>query len=116
MIDLKDLIPLFYRMSDPSLKAAITATKIDHIVIKSIEVNVPALISETILLDPFGACNYPNNFAFELTENTINRLVDAGIPQYHYDFLINFELKPLLDPEWEPSIFNLSDLEFGLPG
>ena len=43
----------------------------------------------------------------------MNRLVEAGIPQYHFDTLLNFELKPLIDPEWEPSIFSVSDLEFG---
>ena len=100
-------------MTDPSLKAAITITKIDYKVIKSFEMNVPKLIKESVLLEPFGTCTYPNNFAFKLIDETMTRLVEAGIPQYHFDYLLNFELKSLLDPEWEPSIFKLSDLEFG---
>lgn len=113
MLDLPEMYPLFYKMSDPSLKAAITITKIDYKVIKSYELNVPKLMKESVLLEPFGTCTYPNNFAFLLIDETMTRLVEAGIPQYHFDYLLNFELKSLLDPEWEPSVFKLSDLEFG---
>ena len=75
--------------------------------------NVPKLLKEYVMIEPHGACTYPDNFAFKLIEKTMFRLVEAGIPQHHYDFLVNFELKMLDDPPWEPIVFNLSDLEFG---
>lgn len=43
----------------------------------------------------------------------MSRIVEAGIPQYHFSYLMDFELKSLLDPPSEPSIFSLYDLEFG---
>ena len=100
-------------MSDPSLKAAIIVSKVDHRVIKTFERKVPKLMKQTILLTPFGCCTYPDNFAFKLIDNTMPRLREAGILQYHFNYLVNFELKPLLDPEWEPIVFSVSNLEFG---
>ena len=113
MIEPKDVIALYYQLSNPSTKAAITISHFDYKVIRTVEVNVPKMIRESKLLEPYSACTYPDNFAFKLIEKTMFRLVEAGIPQYHYDFLVNFEFKVLTDPEWEPSIFSLSDLEFG---
>lgn len=100
-------------MSDSSFKTAITVTKIDHKVIKSYTADAPKLMKESISFEPFGACTYPNNFAFKLIDDTMSRLVEAGIPQFHFNYLMNFDLRSLLVPSWEPSVFNLSDLEFG---
>ena len=113
MIEPKDVIALYYQLSNPSSKAALTISNIDYKLIRTFEVNVPKMIRESILFEPRGACTYPDNFVFKLVEKTMFRLVEAGILQHHYDFLVNFELKVLTDPEWEPSIFSLSDLEFG---
>lgn len=113
MVEPKDIIPFFYQLSNPSSKAALTISNIDYKVIRTFEVKVPKMISESILLEPHAACIFPSNFAFKLVENTMIRLVEAGILQYHFNFLVNFELKLLFEAEWKPKVFNLSDLEFG---
>lgn len=100
-------------MSDPSIKAAITVTKNDYKAIKSLESNVPNLLRETVALEPFAPCTFPKNFIFRLMDDTMTRLITAGIPQYHFNYLMDFDLKPLPEQLSEPSIFSLYDLEFG---
>ena len=85
----------------------------DYKAIKSLRTNVPKLLKESISIGSFAACTYSHNFIFRLMDATISRIVEAGIPQYHFSYLMDFELKPLLDDPKEPSIFSISDLEFG---
>ena len=40
-------------------------------------------------------------------------LIEAGIPQYHLNYLMDFDMMPLPETPSEPSIFSISDLEFG---
>ena len=100
-------------MSDPSIKAAITVTTNDYKAIKSLQTNVPKLLKESVALGSFAACTFSNNFIFRLMDSTMSRIFEAGIPQYQFSYLMDFELKPLLDEPKGPSIFSISDLEFG---
>ena len=104
---------LFYKMLDPSSKAAITVTKSEHKTLKAIEMKVPKLMKQSIVLYPFAPCAYRNNFIYKLMDATLSRLIEAGIPQYQFRYLMNFEFKPLIEPPKAPRTFSFSDLEFG---
>ena len=100
-------------MSDTSTKAAITVTENDYKVIKSLESNVPKLLRQSIPLFPFAPCTFPNNFIFKLMNATMICLIEAGIPQYHLNYLMDFDMMALPETPSEPSILSIYDLEFG---
>lgn len=95
------------------MKAAIIMTDTDYKVIKALENNVPKIMRQTIPLEPFGACTTHNNYAFSLIDGTMGNLTQAGIPQFLFRYLMEFELRSLEDPPNEPSVFSVRDLEFG---
>lgn len=104
---------LFENMWNSSLKAAILTSDADYKVIRAGRTNVPKVMIQKITNDPVGVCTLRNNYAFKLVEGTMSNLIQGGISQYMIDYLYNFEVKPLVDPPREPSVFSLSDLEFG---
>lgn len=104
---------LFKKMSDPSIKTALTLSEFDYLTIKATENFVPDIISEKLSFESYGVCVYRNNFIFEHTKDTMGKIIQAGIPQFLFKYLMEFDLMPLIDPPSEPSVFKLSDLEFG---
>lgn len=86
----------------------------DYEIIKDGYKNCPKIIDENVFRGLFGACTYPNNFGFNLVENTMERLIEAGIPQQQLDNFFDFEMKPLEEePPKEPKVFAFSDVDFG---
>ena len=100
-------------MRNPESKSAILIGGSDYFSIKAGETNVPKILSQRFLNEPFGVCTRRHNFAFNLVECTMTYLIQGGIPQYLLNYLLDFDLRPLVDPPSEPSVFSLSDLEFG---
>lgn len=89
------------------------ATDTDYKVIKAFEMNVPKMMKQTLTLEPIGACTTRNNFAFRIIDETMANLTQAGIPQFFFRYLLDFEMRSLEDPPQEPSVFSVRDLEFG---
>lgn len=89
------------------------ATDTDYRVIKAFEMNVPKIMKQTLTLEPIGACTTHNNFAFRLIDETMGNLTQAGIPQFLFRYFLDFEMRSLVDPPKEPSVFSVRDLEFG---
>lgn len=100
-------------MDDDSIKAAITLSEVDYKALKSLYRNVPDLLKQRIETQPLGICTNKRSFIYHFTKDTMSKLIPAGIPQYLYSYLLNFELKPLLKPPDTPWVFDIEDLQFG---
>lgn len=100
-------------MQNPASKAAMLISGNDYKAIKAGEINVPKILSQKFLYEPCGVCTRRHNFAYNLVEGTMTYLIQGGFPQYLFNYLLEFDLRPLVDPPSEPSVFSLSDLEFG---
>lgn len=57
---------------------------------------------------------YQNNHAYWLMEDTMRKLIPAGIPQYLRRFVLSFFVRETKNHEFKiPKVFSLKDLEFG---
>lgn len=108
-----ELFRLFRKMSNSSLKAAIITTESDMKLYRAAYVDVPKTISEVVNPSPYSICTYRNNFFAALNQQVSNAILTAGIPQYLFEYLTKYEMKPLMGPPKEPKVFDVEDLEFG---
>lgn len=100
-------------MNDPASKSAMILTDADYKTIQTEFDSPPNLLYERVKLPPYGVCTHQNNFAFHFIDKIMIRLIEAGLPQYMYDTLLNHDMKVLHAEEKGPSVFGLGDLEFG---
>lgn len=107
------LVPIFNQMRDPTSKSAIMLLDKDYKIVRAFERQVPKVLKQTIDLESYGPCVSQHNFGWQIIKDTFPKLVEAGIPQYLFSYLLNFELRALLDDPPEPYVFSVEDLRFG---
>lgn len=106
------LYELFQKINNPAEKTAILLSELDYKAIKSVEKNAPKLIKEVIYQHPQMICIGQGNFALRLIQKYTPYIFESGIYDHLYSFLMDFELKPLLEDPAQPYVFNLDDLWF----
>jgi hypothetical protein len=94
-------------------KKAIIISETDYQLIKCFRTKIPKMIKESILIEPFGICSHRNNFGFELMDKTMTELIQGGILQHFFAYIMEFEFRSLVDEDPGPSVLSLGDLEFG---
>lgn len=108
-----ETVKVFENLYESSSKSSLILTEIDYKAMRACFKDIPKVIDQYIALDPWGVCTYFDNFALQLIDNTMPLLIQAGIPQHFYSYLLEFELHALpLSPK-APRVFKFSDLEFG---
>jgi hypothetical protein len=108
---------LLQQLFDPTSKGAIALQCDQDTVCRYLFRNqkeFPNVMKETFTTDFLGLSLYKNNFISYTTIKTLKRLIEAGIPQRSYKFLLVDLLDPQIPPEDKsPKVFSLDDLSFG---
>lgn len=100
-------------MGTSSAKGAVLLGRFDVRVLRAVFQSDMREMPQTILTYHYGIAVKKNNFIFDSTNEAMELLIDTGIPQYFMRYVNEVELKPVLAPEPEPRVFELSDLGFG---
>lgn len=101
------------QLAFPQVKAAIPLSYADLKLLKMSFRKVPRILKEHLIAPPEGICVYRNNFASHLNTKVMNALITAGIPQYWYKFVVEFELRSPPEPPRMPKVFSIDDLKYG---
>lgn len=80
-------------MSIPESKISLFYHKRSYEVDKSFWHTPPIMMPYKGRIIPFGVAVMRNNFIYDITEDTMSKLIQAGIPQVN-NFLINMLLGP----------------------
>lgn len=95
---------------DPSMKAVIPATEADLKVLRSAYL-VQNILEETITIPSKGICTTQGVIlSGDANKKTFNALIGSGIIQYWSSYLLNYEMKALLQPPSEPKVFSMASL------
>lgn len=102
-------------LSSPSERSAYVLGSWDRIAMKSTFKPKIIEIPEKLMTYASGVGVMKNNFIFPMTDRTVGRLLENGIPQYFLKYLDEVDFHPTTpdDAETGPKVFELDDLSFG---
>jgi hypothetical protein len=87
--------------------------KLDDMYFKNLFKFTPGLLDESIGHHEYGIRVYKNNYMYQNIEQTMQRIIEAGIPEAHLKFIMDTVLYSQPQEPYEPKVFGLKDLEFG---
>lgn len=94
-------------------RAAMIFHNIDYTLMRSIIDSPPNIMNEKFTLGCYSLCARTLNFATQLTADVMLKLVPTGIPQHFFNYMMEFEFRPLKAPPKELIVLSVKDLEFG---
>lgn len=101
-------------MSDPSRKVAIPTMNHDYKIIRAAIKNPPKVLNDGNSMHVYSICVWNRKPFFGRSNIKIsNALIEGGIIQYLFNYLLDFEVKALEEPPKEPKVFEVEDLKFG---
>lgn len=94
------------------MKAVIPSTEVDLKVFRA-GFTPRKILDERINFPSSGICVGHGDFYADQSQKVSNALISAGIVQYWYSYLLDFEIKPVEEAQKEPKVFAIGDLSFG---
>lgn len=115
MIEVFEVYQLFLSLinSENKLRVALPTSRQDYIAFRSAFINVPKRLKQEYELFSRAICVDRRSFFAPIHLKITNSLISAGIIQYWFNYLLNFELTPLIEQPRGPQVFSIEDLKFG---
>lgn len=106
--------PLLTKIFNPNEKIAVTIDLDSFNILKSTFGEMPRKINLELFNIVKGIGVYQNNHVYWLMEETMRKIIPAGIPQYIRKFVYNFFVKHAENPKRKiPKVLKLDDLKVG---
>lgn len=87
-------------------------TKRDYHILKALLKNTPKLLKQETYTYMYGIGVYKHNFMFKLTQNVTEKLIQTGIHQYFFKYLMDYYFYERIEARG-PKVFSIEDLHFG---
>ena len=104
---------VFGQLFVPELKVAYIDDERNIESTKNFFKNAPRKAKQQLIVYQLGVSVMKNNFLFQVTDGTMNALVENGIPQHFLDYIVKVILRAIPPEPNAPKRFSFGDLEFG---
>lgn len=111
LLGMNELEKLTARLFDPKSRIAFMIDADSFNAFKHNFPEVPGILEEKLKFLK-GVGTWKNNHAFWLVEETMQKLISAGIPQWYRKYIFEVLLRDARHEESESKVFGFEDLEF----